>query len=119
MAPPPADSRLGDVAGRGADVEDSEHPELIAQFGILPRDYYLIVSRLIPENSLIEMLEGFRASRTTRRLVVVGSANYEDDFHRQLRQIAGSDSRISMVGHVRDLLAAERRNRRGACDQGV
>jgi len=57
---------------------------------------------LVPENSLEEMMEGFARSRTTRKLVVVGSANYEDSFHARLRSIAAQDSRISMVGHVSD-----------------
>lgn len=89
----------------GADVERSTNPELIAPFGVVPREYYLIVSRLIPENSLVAMLEGFRRSRTTRRLVVVGSANYADAFHARLRAIAASDARIVMVGHVHDQAA--------------
>jgi glycosyltransferase involved in cell wall biosynthesis len=86
----------------GADVESSEQPELIAPFGVAPRDYYLVVSRLVPENSVEELMEGFVRSRTTRRLIVVGSANYEDAFHARLRSIAAGDSRVSMVGHVSD-----------------
>jgi glycosyltransferase involved in cell wall biosynthesis len=86
----------------GADVESSERPELIEPFGVTPGNYYLIVSRLVPENSVEELLNGFVRSRTTRRLVVVGSANYEDAFHARLKSIAASDTRISMAGHVSD-----------------
>lgn len=86
----------------GADVEGSTNPELIAPFGVVAGEYYLIVSRLIPENSLVAMLEGFRDSRTLRRLIVVGSANYSDAFHARLRAIAESDARIVMAGHVHD-----------------
>ena len=89
----------------GADVERSENPGLIAPFGVEPDGYYLIVSRLIPENSLLAMLEGFRASRTARMLVVVGSANYADAFHERLRVVAAGDARIAMVGHVSDQAA--------------
>ncbi|MEO8621859.1 MAG: glycosyltransferase [bacterium] len=86
----------------GADVERSTNPERIAAFGVERDGYYLIVSRLIPENSLVAMLEGFRRSHTTRKLIVVGSANYADAFHAKLREIAQSDPRIVMVGHVHD-----------------
>ncbi len=86
----------------GADVERSEHPELISSLGVKARDYYLIVSRLIPENSLLAMLEGFCRSGTSRRLLVVGSANYEDAFHARLSAIAAADARITLVGHVSD-----------------
>ena len=86
----------------GADVENSSNPALISALGLAPRDYYLIVSRLIPENSLIEMLDGFRRSRSSRRLVVVGSASYEDAFQRQVRALAAGDSRITLAGHIHD-----------------
>ncbi|MEP6729982.1 MAG: glycosyltransferase [bacterium] len=91
-----------DMIAYGADVESSERPELIATFGVEPRDYYLIVSRLVPENSLLEMLSGFTRSRTTRRLIVVGRATYDDAFHDELRSLAANDARISLVGHVSD-----------------
>ena len=61
-----------------------------------------MVSRLIPENSLVAMLEGFIASRTRRCLIVVGGANYSDAFHARLRKLADSDPRIAMVGLVSD-----------------
>jgi glycosyltransferase involved in cell wall biosynthesis len=93
------------VIAYGADVENSAHPSLITRFGVQPRQYYLIVSRLIPENTLEAMLDGFRASRTQRKLVVVGAANYRDAFHRRLEQIAASDARVSLVGLVNDQTA--------------
>jgi glycosyltransferase involved in cell wall biosynthesis len=86
----------------GARLERSTRPEMLTSLGLAPRDYYLIVSRLIPENSLEEMLSGFRRSASRRRLVVVGDANYRDAFHERLRAFAASDERIMMVGRVAD-----------------
>ncbi len=86
----------------GAAVETSERPEMLESVGLVPRDYYLIVSRLIPENSLETMLAGFARSRTQRRLVVVGDANYRDAFHDRLWRIAGGDERMRMVGRISD-----------------
>jgi glycosyltransferase involved in cell wall biosynthesis len=86
----------------GADVEESANVAAIAPFGVAPREYYLIVSRFIPENSLELMLRGFAQSGTTRRLVVVGGARYDDAFQARLRAVAASDSRILMVGTISD-----------------
>jgi len=86
----------------GASIESSDAPELLRAMNLAPRDYYLVVSRLIPENSLEVMLEGFRRSDTKRRLVVVGAANYRDGFHARLRAIADSDERIDLVGQIAD-----------------
>ncbi|MEP6491297.1 MAG: glycosyltransferase [bacterium] len=86
----------------GAEVCVSERPELLRAIDATPREYFLIVSRLIPENSLEAMLEGFQRSRTTKQLIVVGGANYRDAFHARLRDIAAADARIRLVGHVAD-----------------
>ncbi len=97
--------RLGretEMIAYGAEIGDSRCAGKIAAFGIAPREYHLIVSRFIPENSLIEMLEGFRQSGTSKRLVVVGNASYEDSYQVRLREIAASDERIIMVGLVKD-----------------
>lgn len=86
----------------GADIVVSEDPARLLPFGIQPRGYYLIVSRLVPENSLDVMLEGYRRSRTTRPLVLVGGATYHNALHERLRAAAGSDNRIRFVGHIDD-----------------
>lgn len=86
----------------GADIVTSSNPDSITQFGIVPRGYYLIVSRLVPENSLDVMLEGYRRSRTTRPLVIVGSATYDDAFQARLRAAGVADRRIRFVGHIAD-----------------
>lgn len=94
--------RDSEMIAYGAEIEQSVRPELLVPLGVQPREYNLIVSRLIPENSLEEMLEGFRRSRSTKKLLVVGGATYHDAFHERLRALADSDPRIQLVGHVSD-----------------
>ena len=94
--------RESEMIAYGATIEVSERPELIAALDVGPREYYLVVSRLIPENTLEAMLDGFRQSRSSRRLVVVGGATYNDAFHERLRAIAESDERIRLVGQISD-----------------
>ena len=70
----------------GAYVESSENPDLVRQFGTEPDDYYLIASRLIPENHADLIILAFLASGTSKQLVIAGAANYESPFHRRLRE---------------------------------
>ena len=84
----------------GAYVESSEHPELIRQFGVEPSDYYLIASRLIPENHADLIILGFLKSGSTKKLVIAGGANYDSPFHRRLREIA--TDRVIFTGHIHD-----------------
>ena len=84
----------------GAYVESSENPEMIRQFGVEPDDYYLIASRLIPENHADLIILGFLESGTSRKLVVAGGANYDSPFHRRLRELA--TDRVIFTGHIHD-----------------
>ncbi|HJQ10198.1 MAG TPA: DUF1972 domain-containing protein [Gemmatimonadaceae bacterium] len=84
----------------GAYVESSERPDLVRQFGVEPGDYYLIASRLIPENHADLIMLGFLASGTAKKLVIAGGANYDSPFHRRLREIA--TDRVIFTGHIND-----------------
>ena len=84
----------------GAHVEASSAPELLERYGVRAREYYLVVSRLIPENNLDIMLEGYLASGSSKKLVLVGSANYESPFHQRLRALANEN--VIFTGHVHE-----------------
>lgn len=84
----------------GAYVESSEHPELIRQFELERDGYYLIASRLIPENHADLIMLGFLESGTSKKLVIAGGANYDSPFHRRLREIA--NDRVIFTGHIHD-----------------
>ena len=84
----------------GAYVESSENPALIEQFGVEPNGYYLIASRLIPENHADLIILGFLESGTSKKLVIAGGANYDSPFHRRLREIA--NDRVILTGHIHD-----------------
>ena len=87
----------------GTYVTGSTRPERVQELGLAPREYWLIVSRMIPENSLDTMLEAYVQSGSSRPLVVVGGATYDSPFHRRLQEIAArADGRIRFLGHVHD-----------------
>ncbi|MDO8502286.1 MAG: glycosyltransferase [Gemmatimonadaceae bacterium] len=84
----------------GAYVESSVNPEVVRQFGVEPDDYYLIASRLIPENHADFIAEAFLASGSPKKLLIAGGANYDSPFHRKLRTLAGD--RVILAGHIDD-----------------
>ena len=84
----------------GAYIESSENPELIAPLGVERDGYYLIASRLIPENHADLIIEGFLKSGSTRKLVIAGGANYDSPFHRRLRELANES--VIFTGHIHD-----------------
>lgn len=84
----------------GASIESSERSELVRPFGIEPDEYYLIASRLIPENHADLIIEGFIQSGTEKKLVIAGGANYDSPFHRRLKELA--NDRVIFTGHIHD-----------------
>jgi glycosyltransferase involved in cell wall biosynthesis len=84
----------------GAYIQSSDQPERVRTVGVDPGDYYLAVGRLVPENCADLLISGFLASRTSKRLIFAGGANYESEFHRRIRELA--TDRVIFAGHIHD-----------------
>jgi len=84
----------------GAEIDTASHPELLAPYGLAPRSYYLIASRLVPENNADLIIEAFLRSRSQRQLIVAGRANYSSPWVDAV--LATRDPRVRFLGHVED-----------------
>jgi glycosyltransferase involved in cell wall biosynthesis len=82
----------------GADIEESSNPELIAPYGLERHGYYLIASRLVPENNADLIIDAYLASGATRPLVVAGGANYTSPWVEKV--VAKASDRVRFIGHV-------------------
>jgi glycosyltransferase involved in cell wall biosynthesis len=84
-----------------ANIETSTDSGVLRRFGLDPFEYFLIASRLVPENNADLIVQAFERVRTDRLLVIAGEANYRSAFVEQLRRT--QDSRVRFLGHVADL----------------
>jgi len=82
----------------GANIERSEEPGIVRQYGFEPREYYLIASRLVPENNAALIVDGFTRSTTKKILAIAGEVNYRSPYVAQLKASAGE--RVRFLGHV-------------------
>lgn len=82
----------------GANIETSTNPEVVRKYGLEPFQYYLIASRLVPENSADLIVRAFERVHTARVLAIAGSANYRSEFVEQLKRT--STHRVRFLGHV-------------------
>jgi glycosyltransferase involved in cell wall biosynthesis len=82
----------------GANIESSENPEVVRQYGLEPGHYYLIASRMVSENNPDLIVRAFEGLKTDRLLAVAGGVNYRSQFVHRLRQTR--DPRIKFLGHV-------------------
>ena len=84
----------------GANIEASTNPETVRQYGLERFGYYLIASRLVPENNADLIVRGFERLRSNRILAIAGDANYRSSFVDALRRT--QDRRVRFLGHVSD-----------------
>ena len=82
----------------GSNIGVSTNPEVLRQYGLEPGNYYLVLGRLVPENSADLLLEGFTQAKTDRLLAIVGDANYKSSFVARLKSVAGE--RVRFLGRV-------------------
>jgi glycosyltransferase involved in cell wall biosynthesis len=85
----------------GAELIDPPTPR-IAELGLTPGGYHLCVARFEPENHVLEIVRGYRASHARLPLVVVGAASYSHEYALAVERAAAGDPRIRLVGALWD-----------------
>ena len=88
------------VIAYGATVIKSEELSLIKQWSITPKEYYLVVGRMIPDNNADIIVKGFLASNSTKKMVVVGDVFYRDNYADKLKSL--KDERLIFTSYVND-----------------
>ena len=68
------------------------------QLGVQPREYFLYVSRLEPENNAHLLIEAFEKVQTAKKLLIVGDAPYARSYIEQLKSTR--DPRITFTGAI-------------------
>src|SRR5262249_14540020 len=58
--------------------------EVLRGFGLERRGYWLVVSRLEPENNTDVLIDGYRQAGLTRPLVIVGGVRYRSEFAKRI-----------------------------------
>ena len=84
----------------GANIERSVNPDAIRKYNLEPFQYYLIASRLVPENNADLIIKGFERLGGNKVLAIAGDANYRSSFVDSLKQTR--DPRVRFLGHIGD-----------------
>lgn len=90
--------------GIGMEEEKTTHERnadamyLQQTYGTRSQDYYLFVSRLVPEKACHALIEAFQQVKTGKQLVIVGDNPEDPGYVSRLKKLAECDPRILMVG---------------------
>lgn len=85
----------------GAPIIESPSSSRLAEVGLGPRGYHLVVARFEPENHVLEIVDGYSRSNAELPLAVVGSAPYAAEYTRQIHE-AADDERVRFLGALWD-----------------
>ena len=86
----------------GTEILVDSPSDRLAELGLAPGAFHLVVARFEPENHVDVIVEGYAASGASLPLIVVGSAPYAADYTDRISAIAAADTRIRMLGGVFD-----------------
>jgi len=89
-----------DLITYGAPILESVGSYRVAELGLQPQGYHLVVARFEPENHVREIVEGYVRSDALLPLVVVGSAPYADAYTAEVA--AAADDRVRLLGGLWD-----------------
>jgi glycosyltransferase involved in cell wall biosynthesis len=82
----------------GAEIYYNEDECLLQEFGVKKHDYFILMARMAAENNIEMILDGFHASNSGKKFLVVGSV--ENKLGRHLVQKFKNDNRIVYTGGI-------------------
>jgi len=85
----------------GADIPAHEpHRELLDKWELKAGTYYLVVCRLEPENHILEIVEGFKQSKSRKLLVIIGDIRNNNSYVQSL--LRHQSEQILFLGTIYD-----------------
>ncbi len=84
----------------GANIPPAASADRLDRWRLSPRQYHLVVGRLVPDNNADVIVREFLQSASRRKLVIVGDDPYRDRYASSLYSLG--DPRLLFTGYVTD-----------------
>jgi glycosyltransferase involved in cell wall biosynthesis len=84
----------------GASNDAGINNNVYKEYGILEKNYLLVVARLEPENNTDLIIKEFTQSKISMPLVIVGDSPYNSPYMKRLQEL--SDDRVLFFGRIDD-----------------
>ena len=87
------------VIAYGSTMSKSKKTNILKQFNLTKREYYLVVGRLVPDNNSELIINGFLRSKSNKTLVIVGDVPYIDEYADRVKELASD--KIIFTGYIK------------------
>jgi glycosyltransferase involved in cell wall biosynthesis len=82
----------------GSYFYESKKPEILEKYGVKKKEYFLIASRLEPENNQDLIIEAFKKIETEKKLLILGNLNKKSKYINKLLRL--KNGKIEMPGSI-------------------
>lgn len=72
--------------------------EPLKEWGLQPNEYIVAISRLVRHKGLHFLINAYKSLKTDKKLVIVGGAEYTDDYVKELHALAAGHKNIIFTG---------------------
>ena len=83
----------------GASPKEVKDFSELEKFGLEEKGYILNVGRIVPQKGLHFLVEAYKKLNTNKRLVIVGSSSFSDEYEKKVRALAKGNSNILFLGY--------------------
>ncbi|NIV03902.1 MAG: glycosyltransferase [Calditrichae bacterium] len=70
----------------------------LAQFGLKPNEYFLVVARLVQHKGIHYLIQAYQGLKTKNKLVIVGAPSFSDQYLKFLKALAEGNRNIIFTG---------------------
>jgi len=75
----------------GADVVLDPNADLIEKYGVVPGEYFTLIARPIPENTILEIVRAYSRKPRGKKLLLLGGYTDADSYHVAVRAAASDE----------------------------
>jgi len=88
-----------DLVPNGVSMQSREtSTEALRAFGLLPRQYIVMIARVVPEKRQHDLIRAFAKLKRPEKLVLVGEADHETEYSASVRELAARTPSVVMTG---------------------
>jgi glycosyltransferase involved in cell wall biosynthesis len=85
------EKKITTIAYGGKQILDAD-PSVLEQYGLIKNNYAIVIARAEPENSILEIVEGFSSEKRDHKLVILGNYDIENnDYHKRVKAASSED----------------------------